>query len=174
MCTEILTLAQLANGLLIPRIQLGVYMMSPAEATSSVLAALQQGYLGIDSAQMYRNERSSGRAITQFLKESPFLSREDIFYTTKLAGNSISYEQVRGEIRKSVEACGLGYVDLFLLHSPYGGEEARITSWRAVEDAIEEGKVKMGGVSNFGVSHVRPPQKALLALPFICRTRADC
>ena len=50
--------------------------------------------------------------------------------------------------------CGLGYIDLYLLHSPYGGEAKRLECWRAVEDAIAEGEVKSGGVSNFGIKHV--------------------
>jgi diketogulonate reductase-like aldo/keto reductase len=108
---------------------------------------------------MYHNEREAGQAITSFLssdKNSQGLTRKDIFYTTKLASNDNSYDRVRREIKKSVEACGLGYLDLFLLHSPYGGKEARLTSWKAVEDAIADGEVRMGGVSNYGVAHVSP------------------
>jgi len=59
-----------------------------------------------------------------------------------------------------VKACGLGYIDLFLLHSPYGGPEARLTSWKAVEDAIDEGEVRSGGVSNYGVKHVSQHDEA--------------
>lgn len=109
---------------------------------------------------MYRNEREAGRAIAEYLAgpdNLAGLTRGDVFYTSKLASNQTSYDAVRREIKKSVEACGLGYVDLFLLHSPYGGREARLTSWRAVEDAIGEGEVRMGGVSNYGVAHVSCP-----------------
>ena len=111
----------------------------------------------VDCAQMYHNEREAGQGIASFLasdKNTKGLTRNDIFYTTKQASNSTSYDQVRKDIKKSVEVCGLGYVDLFLLHSPYGGKEARLTSWKAVEDAIADGEVRMGGVSNFGVAHV--------------------
>ncbi|ROT36179.1 aldo-keto reductase family 1 member E1 [Sodiomyces alkalinus F11] len=149
---------KLANGETIPQIQLGLYMMSGREATTSVRWALEAGYRGFDCAQVYHNEREAGRAIRGFLDDKNAnkdgLKREDVFYTTKLASNSTSYEEVRRSIRGSVEVSGLGYVDLFLLHSPYGGREARLTSWRAVEDAIAEGQVRMGGVSNFGVRHV--------------------
>jgi len=102
-----------------------------------------------DCAQMYRNEQQAGSAIQKFLSSpanTAGLKREDIFYTTKLASNS-SYEVTRKSIKQSVQACGLGYIDLFLLHSPYGGKTARLESWRAVEDAIEDGEVKIGGVS---------------------------
>ncbi|KAH8675574.1 aldo-keto reductase family 1 member E1 [Xylariales sp. PMI_506] len=137
-----------------PQIQLGLYMMSGREVLASVPWALEAGYRGFDCAQMYRNEAEAGRAIRSFLSSSPGLSREDIFYTTKLASNSTSYDAVRRSIKKSVNACGLGYVDLFLLHSPYGGTEARLASWRAVEDAIDEGEIRSGGVSNYGVKHI--------------------
>ncbi|OTA69288.1 aldo-keto reductase family 1 member E1 [Hypoxylon sp. EC38] len=146
---------KLSNGKLMPQIQLGLYMMSGPEAKAAVRWALVAGYRGFDSAQMYRNEREAGQAIRKFLSDNrEGVTREDIFYTSKLASNSTSYQTVRRSIRQSVEACGLGYIDLFLLHSPYGGPEARLTSWKALEDAIEEGEVKSGGVSNYGVRHI--------------------
>lgn len=106
---------------------------------------------------MYDNERESGQAILDFLSSdanAAGLKREDIHFTSKLASNS-AYDTARKAISMSVKECGLGYVDLFLLHSPYGGKRARLESWRAVEDAIENGEVKLGGVSNYGVKHVR-------------------
>jgi len=147
----------LANGKTIPQIQLGLYMMSGREVTKAVPWALAAGYRGFDCAQMYRNEREAGKAIRDFLasgENSQGLTREDIFYTTKLASNSTSYDAVRKSIKQSVDVSGLGYVDLFLLHSPYGGKEARLTSWKAVEDAIDAGEVKMGGISNYGAAHI--------------------
>jgi diketogulonate reductase-like aldo/keto reductase len=147
----------LANGLTIPQFQLGLYMMSGKEAKQSVAWALGIGYRGFDCAQMYHNEREAGKAISDFLsspENKSGLKREDLFYTTKLSSNSTSYAAVRRSIKQSVDVSGLGYVDLFLLHSPYGGKEARLTSWKAVEDAIDEGEIKMGGVSNYGVAHI--------------------
>ena len=103
---------------------------------------------------MYHNERDCGKAIQEFLNNnSQGLKREDIFYTTKLASNT-SYAAARKSITQSVKTCGLGYIDLFLLHSPYGGKTARLASWKAVEDAIKDGEVKIGGVSNFGIKHL--------------------
>ncbi|OTA24701.1 hypothetical protein BTJ68_11052 [Hortaea werneckii EXF-2000] len=129
------TRVTLNNGLTMPQIQLGVYLMSSAEASQAVKSALDAGYRAIDSAQMYHNER-------------------DISTTPpKLASNS-TYDRARASIRKSVKECGLGYIDLFLLHSPYGGKHARLESWRAVEDAIQDGEVRIGGVSNFGEKHI--------------------
>lgn len=110
----------------------------------------------MDSAQLYHNEREVGKAIEAFLS-SPVnkdgLGRDDIHYTSKLASNT-TYDIARRSISQSVKECGLGYIDLFLLHSPYGGKQARLDSWKAVEDAIDSGEVKSGGVSNYGVKHV--------------------
>ena len=105
---------------------------------------------------MYDNEKQTGTAIKAFLASdanAEGLTRDDIHFTTKLARNS-EYDKARKSISTSVKKSGLGYIDLFLLHSPYGGKEARLDSWRAVEDAIEAGEVKTGGVSNYGVKHV--------------------
>ncbi|KAI4629177.1 uncharacterized protein J4E87_003438 [Alternaria ethzedia] len=107
--------------------------------------------------QMYHNEKESGKAISDFLASdanTESLRREDIHFTSKLASNS-AYETARKAIKKSVKEAGLGYIDLFLLHSPYGGKQARLDSWRAVEDAINDGEVKIGGVSNYGVKHLQ-------------------
>lgn len=144
---------KLNNGLTMPRIHLGVYLMSGNESSKAVTYALDAGYRAVDSAQMYHNERDVGNSILNYLKSHPELKREDIHYTTKLASNS-DYDRARQSITKSVKECGLGYIDLFLLHSPYGGRKARLESWKAVEDAIMDGEVKIGGVSNFGPQHV--------------------
>lgn len=136
-----------------PQIQLGVYLMSGSEASNAVKHALDAGYRAVDSAQMYHNEKQVGHAVLDYLEAHPDLKRENIHYTTKLASNS-DYKRARQSISKSVRECGLGYVDLFLLHSPYGGKQARLDSWRAIEDAIQDGEVKIGGVSNFGEKHV--------------------
>lgn len=133
-------------------------MMSPAETRLAVHLALNAGYRGFDSAQWYFNEKDAGAAITSWLADPVAnpggLKREDIFYTTKLKENSVSVDKVRKSIQKSVKDSGLGYVDLFLLHSPYGGKEARRASWRALEEAVLAGEVKSAGVSNYGVRHV--------------------
>ncbi|KAK3671852.1 hypothetical protein LTR78_008218 [Recurvomyces mirabilis] len=143
----------LNNGLSMPRIHLGVYLMNGNEASKAVGYALAAGYKAVDSAQMYHNEKQVGHAILDYLKSHPDVKREDIHYTTKLASNS-DYSTARKSISRSVKECGLGYIDLFLLHSPYGGKQARLDSWRAVEDAIQDGEVKIGGVSNYGEKHL--------------------
>lgn len=109
---------------------------------------------------MYHNEKESGKAILDYLSSAANtqgLKREDVHFTSKLASNG-SYDAARKAIKQSVKECGLGYIDLFLLHSPYGGKKSRLDSWRAVEDAIEVGEVRIGGVSNYGVKHASVPQ----------------
>ena len=153
---------KLNNGDQMPRIHLGVYMTSGRETSIAVTHALEAGYRGFDSAEWYANEREVGSAISKYLKENKDsgIKREDIWFTTKLKTNS-GYEATRAAIMDSVWKSGLRYLDLYLLHSPYGGKERRLACWRAVEDAIEEGVVRAGGVSNFGVKHV-----GFLFLPF--------
>ena len=119
-------------------------------------AADMAAMCSVDSAQMYRNEKETGDAIKAFLTSdanTEGLKREDIHFTTKLASNT-SYDNARKSITNSVTRSGLGYIDLFLLHSPYGGKDLRLQSWKAVEDAIDAGEIRTGGVSNYGVKHV--------------------
>ena len=124
---------------------------------------------------MYHNEHEVGQAVAAFLAgeaNTPDLTREHIWFTTKLASNT-SYDATRRAIRQSIQTSGLGYIDLYLLHSPYGGKAARLDCWRAVQDAITAGEVRSGGVSNYGVKHVCKestflPFFFLFPLPFSC------
>ncbi|KUL84319.1 hypothetical protein ZTR_07582 [Talaromyces verruculosus] len=149
---------KLANGKLMPRLQLGVYLTSGRETEVAVKNALETGYRGFDSAQMYHNEKEVGRSILRFLeteKNKPDgLKREDIFFTSKLASN-VSYDATRQSIKKSIQASGLGYIDLFLIHSPYGGKAKRLECWRALEDAYKEEEIRAVGVSNYGIKHLQ-------------------
>ncbi|KAF1982404.1 putative aldo-keto reductase [Aulographum hederae CBS 113979] len=148
---------KLSNGTSMPLIHLGVYLMQGKDTANAVRWALETGYRAFDSAQMYHNEQEVGVAIREFIDSeanSEGLKQEDIHFTTKLASNS-SYDIARKSIKKSLKTSGLDYIDLFLLHSPYGGKEARLSSWKAVEDAIADGEIKTGGVSNFGIKHLQ-------------------
>ncbi|CAB16262.1 Xylose and arabinose reductase [Schizosaccharomyces pombe] len=141
---------KLNNGLKCPQFAYGSYMVNRTKCFDSVYAALQCGYRHIDSAQMYHNEADCGRAILKFMEETG-TKREDIWFTSKL--NDLSgYKSTLSSIDASVKACGLGYIDLFLLHSPYGD---RIESWKALEKGVEEGKLRAIGVSNFGPHHIQ-------------------
>ncbi|OKL59047.1 hypothetical protein UA08_05753 [Talaromyces atroroseus] len=107
---------------------------------------------------MYHNEKEAGRSILRFLeteKSKPDgLKREDIFFTSKLASN-VSYDATRQSIKESIRASGLGYIDLFLIHSPYGGKARRLECWRALEDAYADNEIRAAGVSNYGVKHLK-------------------
>ncbi|TVY15805.1 putative oxidoreductase [Lachnellula arida] len=147
----------LNSGVPIPRLHLGVYMTSGHECSSAVRHALCAGYRAINSAEWYANEAEVGSAINSFLaskQNQAGLKRDDIWFTTKLKSN-ISYDATRRSIKQSIKKSGLGYIDLYLLHSPYGGKQKRLECWRAVEDAVNEGECRAGGVSNFGVKHLQ-------------------
>lgn len=143
---------KLNNGIPMPRIHLGVYMTSGRETSSMVTHALEAGYRGFDSAEWYANEKEVGSAILKYIREKD-VAREDIWFTTKLKDNR-GYDETRRKIKDSIRKSGLGYIDLYLLHSPYGGAQKRRECWTAVEDAVAEGEVRAGGLSNFGVRHV--------------------
>ncbi|EEB08788.1 xylose and arabinose reductase [Schizosaccharomyces japonicus yFS275] len=143
-------LVTLNCGLKCPQLGFGTYTTRLGQCRDSVYAALQAGYRHIDSAQMYHNERQCGEAIQQFMQDTS-TKREEIWFTTKLQDLS-GYEHTRRAIDGSLKECGLGYIDLFLLHSPYGD---RLGCWKAMEEAVQEGKIRAIGVSNFGPHHIQ-------------------
>lgn len=143
---------QLNNAVLMPQLHLGVYE-ARSRTKDAVKWALEAGYRAIDSAEAYGNEKDVGSAILAFIASHPSIRREDIWFTTKLRVN-VSYDVTRRAIKGSIKRTKLGYVDLYLLHTPSGGKETRLECWRALEDALSEGEVKSIGVSNYGVKHV--------------------
>lgn len=118
-----------------------------------------------DSAAWYENEKECGQAILDFCKSSG-ISRSEVFFTTKLKLND-GYENVKKSIQTSLDECGLGYIDLYLIHGPIGGPQARKESWAAVCDAHAEGKLKSIGISTFGVGHMQEIIDAKAPLPVI-------
>lgn len=128
----------LSNGLSMPAVGIGTFMMSPAAAEQAVLDALACGYRMIDTAQAYMNERAVGRA----MKKSG-VAREDIFLSTKIWASQYLTE---GTVEKSLELLGTDYVDLMFIHQPAGDFMA---GYRKLEKAYKEGKVKSIGISNF-------------------------
>jgi diketogulonate reductase-like aldo/keto reductase len=131
-------------------------MTSGSETEDAVRWALEAGYRAIDSAEWYANEHEVGTAVQTFLnskENDEGLKREDIWFTTKLKTNT-SYDATRRAIKRSVKESRLGYLDLYLLHSPYGGKKKRLECWNALEDAYRDGEVRAIGVSNYGVKHV--------------------
>lgn len=132
----------LNNGLKMPIMGFGVYQISDSkEAVESVKSAIQNGYTLIDTAAAYQNETEVGQAI----KESG-VDRESLFITTKLWVQDVGYESTKKAFYKSLDRLGLDYIDLYLIHQPYGDVHG---SWRAMEELYKEGKIKAIGVSNF-------------------------
>ncbi|KUJ24494.1 Aldo/keto reductase [Mollisia scopiformis] len=143
----------LNNGVSMPKVHLGVYQ-STNRTKNAVKWALQAGYRAIDCAETYGNEKEVGAAIISYLKANPELSRDEIWFTTKLRVNT-SYDVTRSSLKGSIKRTKLGYVDLYLLHTPSGGREKRLECWRALEDALIEGEVRSIGVSNYGIKHLQ-------------------
>ena len=135
--------ATLNNGLKMPMAGIGTFLLSPDEAEASVLAALEDGYRLIDTANAYVNEKAVGRA----MKESG-LKREEIFLETKLWP---SFYEDDNAVDKTLERLGTEYIDLLLIHQPAGNY---VAGYRQMEKAYEEGKVKLIGLSNFNQGQI--------------------
>ena len=106
-----------------------------------------------DSAEWYENEHECGRAILDFCTESG-VSRADIFFTTKLKHNA-GFDATINAINRSLELCALDFIDLYLIHGPWGGPDARRQAWEACVAAQKAGKVKSIGISTFGMRHMQ-------------------
>lgn len=132
----------LNNHVEMPILGFGVFqIVDPNECEQSVYDAIVAGYRLIDTAASYMNEEAVGRAI----KRSGVL-REDLFITTKLWVQDTGYERTKEAFEKSLQRLQLDYLDLYLIHQPYGDVHG---SWRAMEELYREGKVRAIGVSNF-------------------------
>ena len=135
--------ATLNNGLKMPMAGIGTFLLSPDEAEASVLAALEDGYRLIDTANAYVNEKAVGRA----MKKSG-LKREEIFLETKLWPSF--YEQ-EDAVEKTLQRLDTDYIDLLLIHQPAGNY---VAGYRQMERAYKEGKVKAIGLSNFNQAQI--------------------
>lgn len=135
--------ATLNNGLKMPMAGIGTFLLTPDEAEASVLAALEDGYRLIDTANAYVNEKAVGRA----MKKSG-LKREEIFLETKLWP---SFYEDDNAVDKTLERLGTEYIDLLLIHQPAGNY---VAGYRQMEKAYKEGKVKAIGLSNFNQAQI--------------------
>lgn len=132
---------RLNNGVNMPAIGFGVYQI-PAEETERIVSdALETGYRMIDTAASYFNEEQVGNAI-----HHSGLRREDLFVTTKLWVQDYEYEDALKAFDLSMKKLGLDYLDLYLLHKPYGNYYA---AWRAIERLYKEGRIRAIGVTSF-------------------------
>ena len=132
----------LNNGIDIPQLGFGVFQITDQQCCKeSVKNALKAGYRMIDTAACYGNERAVGEAI----KESG-ISRDEIFISSKVWIQDAGYDATKKSFEKTLENLGTDYLDLYLIHMPYGDYHG---SWRAMEELYREGKIKAIGVCNF-------------------------
>jgi diketogulonate reductase-like aldo/keto reductase len=137
------------SGYEIPVLGYGVYK-TPAHIASEVVQhAIKIGYRHVDSAVAYHNEAPSAEG----MKRSG-IPREELFFTTKIPPKDMGYDTAKEHIENTLKITGFDYVDLYLLHSPYGGKENRIGAWKALVEGIQAGKIRSIGVSNYGVHHL--------------------
>ena len=143
----------LSNGVEIPKIGLGTWMIDDDRVADAVKAAIDLGYRHIDTAQAYANERGVGEGV-----RNCGVARDELFVTTKLDAGIKSYEEAKDAIDGSLETMGLDYIDLMIIHSPqpwgdFAGDEryfeGNLAAWKALEEAYEAGKLRAIGVSNF-------------------------
>ena len=132
---------KLNNGVKMPILGYGVYQTPPEETERCVLEALETGYRSIDTAQAYYNEEGVGNALAKC-----GIPREEIFITTKVWISNAGYEKAKESIRESLRKLQTDYVDLLLIHQPFGDYYG---TYRAMEEAYKEGKARALGVSNF-------------------------
>lgn len=131
----------LNNGVKMPILGYGVYQTPPKETEKCVLDAIRIGYRSIDTAQAYGNEQGVGNAITKC-----GIPREELFITTKVWISNAGYEKAKASIEESLKKLQTDYVDLLLIHQPFNDYYG---TYRAMEEAYKEGKVRAIGVSNF-------------------------
>lgn len=131
----------LSNNVKIPQLGFGVFQIPPEETKDVVKKAIKVGYRHFDTAQAYFNEAELGEAI----KESG-VPREELFITTKVWISSYGYEETKKAFQESLDKLQTDYIDLYLLHQCIGDV---YSTWRAVEELYEEGKIKAIGVCNF-------------------------
>jgi len=135
-------IVKLNNGIEMPILGYGVFQIpDPKECEKSVIDAIDTGFRLIDTAASYLNEVAVGNAIVK-----SGVARKELFITTKLWVQDTGYEKTKKAIEKSLNKLQLDYLDLYLIHQPYGDVHG---SWRAMEELYKEGKVRAIGVSNF-------------------------
>lgn len=149
---------ELNNGIKIPCVGFGTWQTPDGEtAVNSVKAALKAGYRHIDTAAVYGNEESVGRAIAE-----SGVRREDIFVTSKLWNECRGYESTLAAFDETMKKLGLDYLDLYLIHWPANKlqfenwNEINLSTWRAMIKLYREGKIRAIGVSNFLPHHLEP------------------
>ncbi len=132
---------KLNNGVEMPILGFGVMLLMGEECEAAVINAIEAGYRLFDTAELYGNEQAVGNAI----KKSG-ISREELFITTKFGSKEAGYEKTMAAFQKSIDALQLDYIDLYLIHQPFGDI---FGSWRAMQELYNAGKIRAIGVCNF-------------------------
>ena len=142
---------QLHDGTTIPQLGLGVFQVPPEETEQTVLTAFEVGYRHIDTAQMYGNEEGVGDAL-----RASGLPRDEVYVTSKLNNNNHRPDDVRRSFDESLKRLGVDRLDLFLVHWPlptkYDGDF--VSTWTAMAELLEDGRLTSVGVSNFEPAHL--------------------
>jgi 2,5-diketo-D-gluconate reductase A len=137
------------NGIQIPQLGFGVFLIPPEETEKAASDALSAGYRLIDTAQGYRNEEGVGAAIA-----SAGIQRDELFITTKLTNSEQGYDKALRAFDESMNKLGLDVLDLFLIHWPQPMFDQYVETWRAFERLLVDGRVLSIGVSNFEIAHL--------------------
>lgn len=136
---------QLNNGVKMPQLGFGVYQIPLDETAEAVYQAIKVGYRLIDTASIYGNEKATGEGIKRAIDEK-LVTREELFVTSKLFILQTPEEKATETIEQSLRVMGLDYLDLYLIHQPYGDVYG---AWRAMVAAQKAGKLRAIGISNF-------------------------
>lgn len=144
----------LSNGICVPVLALGTWLIDDDKAANAVKEAVRLGYRHVDTAQAYMNERGVGEGI-----KTCNVDRKELFVTSKVAAEYKTYDQASESIDKTLSDIGLDYIDMMIIHSPQPWKEVNQSdnryiegnrlAWKALEDAYKAGKIKAIGVSNF-------------------------
>ena len=137
------------NGIQIPQLGFGVFLIPAEETEKAVSEALSAGYRLIDTAQGYRNEEGVGAAMA-----SAGIQRDELFITTKLTNSEQGYDKALRAFDESMNKLGIDVLDLFLIHWPQPMFDQYVETWRAFERLLADGRVLSIGVSNFEIEHL--------------------
>jgi 2,5-diketo-D-gluconate reductase A len=141
---------ELNNGVDIPQLGFGVFLIPPEDTADAVTRALDVGYRHIDTAQAYRNEDGVGRAVA-----ASGLDRDDVFITTKLANDRQGHGSTLETFDASLERLGIDVLDLFLIHWPIPAKNLYVETWQAFEQLYQAGRIRAIGTSNFRIEDLQ-------------------
>ncbi|GEK34774.1 aldo/keto reductase [Kurthia sibirica] len=156
----------LNNGIEIPSIGYGTFRSQEGQdLAANTKLAIKEGYRSIDTAFIYKNETSVGQGIREAIEEG-IVTREELFITTKVWNDGLSFDETLQAYDDSLKRLGLDYVDLYLIHWP-GQDDHYIEVWKALEKIYAEGRVKAIGVCNFHVRHLENLLSQTTVIPAI-------